>query len=394
MPGGWTIVLDVGKTLSKASLWDDAGCCVANRSRLNRKPAGGGGLTLDVVGIEQWLESILKEYAALGPIGALIPVAHGAGIALIKNDRLSCAPLDYEWPGVAADRAAYNPQRDAFADTGSPALLGGLNLGMQLHWLESLRHADYRGSQLILWAQYWAWLLSGAAASELTSLGCHSDLWRPFESRPSKLAVRRGWAENLAPLKPASAVLGTLTREWAQRTGLSSRVQIYCGLHDSNAALLSARSLGAMAGRDATILSTGTWFVAMRSPYPASTPWTMRLSDTRDCLINVDVEGAPVPSARFMGGREVEVLMGADYSGANGAQAANPLPLDASHRMAQQEVARRVIEAGDWVLPSAVPGVDPSPTPGGQRWDLSRLSMRPARKLTSTWRWWRMHRST
>src|SRR5467141_1224274 len=151
MTSGWTIVLDVGKSLSKATLWDEAGICRAHLSRPNRRPAGGGGLTLDVVGIEQWLESVLKECAALGPVSAIIPVAHGAGIALIRNDRLLCAPLDYEWPGVSRERASYNPQRDAFADTGSPALPAGLNLGMQLHWLESLNKGDYRGSQLLPW---------------------------------------------------------------------------------------------------------------------------------------------------------------------------------------------------------------------------------------------------
>jgi hypothetical protein len=65
MTSGWTIVLDVGKTLSKATLWDEVGHCVAHRSRPNRKSTGGGSLTLDVAGIEQWLESVLKEYAHL-----------------------------------------------------------------------------------------------------------------------------------------------------------------------------------------------------------------------------------------------------------------------------------------------------------------------------------------
>ena len=35
MTAGWTIVLDVGKTHSKATLWDDAGDCVAQRQRAN-----------------------------------------------------------------------------------------------------------------------------------------------------------------------------------------------------------------------------------------------------------------------------------------------------------------------------------------------------------------------
>jgi sugar (pentulose or hexulose) kinase len=357
MPGGWTIVLDVGKSLSKASLWDEAGHCRAHRSRANQPRTGAVGLTLDVVGIEQWLESVLKEYAALGPVAALIPVAHGAGIAHIRRDRFVGVPLDYEWPGVAHDRGAYDLQRDSFADTGSPALPAGLNLGMQLHWLESLSKDGYGSSQLLPWAQYWAWNLSGEAASEVTSLGCHSDLWRPFENGPSKLAVHRGWAERLAPLKPAGAVLGALKREWINRTGLPKNVKIYCGLHDSNAALLAARSIGAMAARDSTVLSTGTWFVAMRSPLLKSAAQTMRLPETRDCLVNVDVGGAPIPSARFMGGREIEVLM----SGAGTPRRGDDSRPDAADPTLELQIALRVIESGELLMPSAVPGAGPFP---------------------------------
>ena len=210
MAVGWTIVLDIGKTISKASLWDDAGDCVAHRARPNQRVSAGDSLTLDAVGIAQWLKSAFAEFSKMGPVTALVPVAHGAGVVIIRNGQVLHAPLDYEWVGVGVDRAAYDKQRDLFSATGSPALPGGLNLGMQLHWLESLGSAEFRGGQILPWAQYWAWLLCGVPAAEITSLGCHSDLWRPYERRASDLAQHRGWAERLAPLRSAGAVLGTL----------------------------------------------------------------------------------------------------------------------------------------------------------------------------------------
>ena len=356
MASGWTIVLDVGKSLSKATLWDEGGVCRAQRSRPNQRLTSGLALTLDAAGIEYWLEGILKEFATLGAVGAIIPVAHGAGAALIRQGRLQCPPVDYEWPGVGADRAAYNRERDSFAATGSPALPAGLNLGMQFHWLESLRSADFRHWQIVPWAQYWAWLLSGIAASEVTSLGSHTDLWRPYERRASDLAVRRGWAERLAALTPAGAVLGRIAPEWAKRTGLSAKVDIYCGLHDSNAALLGARRHGAMQGHDATVLSTGTWFVAMRSPLPSSLPKDASqipvLPETRDCLVNVDVAGAPVPSSRFMGGREIELLVG------TGGQTIAP----GSARSKHLDAAIRAIKRGEMIRPGLIPGVGPFPS--------------------------------
>jgi sugar (pentulose or hexulose) kinase len=351
MAGGWTIVVDVGKTRSKATLWDEDGYCVAQRSRANQRVESGVSLTLDVAGIEQWLVTVLAQFAALGPVSAIVPVAHGAGVALIRRGCLQGPPLDYEWAGVGADRAAYDKQRDSFVCSGSPALPAGLNLGIQLHYLESLKSADFRTGLIVPWAQYWAWLLCGVAVSEVSSLGCHTDLWRPYQSGPSELAMRRGWADRLAPLTAAHTVLGTLQPEWVAATGLSAGVQVHCGLHDSNAALLEARNHPDVQGHDTTILSTGTWFVAMRSPLCTDQTLGKSLPETRDCLVNVDVAGAPVPSSRFMGGREIEILAGATASACQTGGAED----------AQQVAVIHAIESGEMILPSGVAGVGPFP---------------------------------
>jgi sugar (pentulose or hexulose) kinase len=346
MAGGWIIVLDIGKSFSKASLWDEAGDCVAQRSRANPRLESEGRLILDCIGIERWLHDTLRKFAKMGPVRAIIPVAHGAAMTLIGNDRLLEAPLDYEWAGAAGQRAVYDRQRDPFVATGSPALPAGLNLGRQLHWLESLVSAGAFKGQIVPWPQYWAWVLCGVPAAEVTSLGCHTDLWRPYHHAPSKLAVRRGWAERLAPLRSAAAVLGTLRPAWIEATGLSRNVEVHCGLHDSNAALLNARSHPQVMGRDATILSTGTWFVAMRAPGGNSEPAAIVLPEARDCLLNVDIAGTPIPSARFMGGREIELLAGTDA----------PLHHDAGY-----SAAINAVETGDMILPSYTPGVGPYP---------------------------------
>jgi sugar (pentulose or hexulose) kinase len=350
METGWTIVLDIGKTHSKAMLWDEIGQCQAHRVHANQRLAKSHSLSLDVSGIEKWLQESLSEFAKLGPIKAIVPVAHGAGVALLRRGKLQCAPLDYEWQGVAADRAAYDKQRDRFAFSGSPALPSGLNFGVQLHWLESLKSADFRSGTIVPWAQYWAWVLSGVAASEITSLGCHSDLWRPYEGSHSALAIARGWAERLAPLTPATQVLGTLEPDWVARTGLSPRVEVYCGLHDSNAAFLDARDHVELQGRDCTVLSTGTWFVAMRSALHSDPKLIDSLPEDRDCLVNVDAESKPVPSARFMGGREIELLTG------------NLTTLDAPElRDTQHRALVQAIERYEMTLPGGVAGVGPYP---------------------------------
>ena len=351
---GWTIVLDIGKTLSKATLWDERGQLRQRRSRPNGSAQAVAYSALDVAGIEKWLEGVLREFAACGPIDAIVPAAHGAGAAIVHGRQLICPPMDYEWSGLTAERELYHQERDPFASTGSPKLPAGLNLGAQLHWLEP-RIDRFAAGTILPWPQYWAWRLCGVAASEVSSLGCHTDLWQPFARAPSALALRHGWSQQLAPLTLAGATLGRLTADWAGRTGLKRNVKIICGLHDSNAAFLAARSHPDMEGADATILSTRTWFVAMRAGGVEESATVARLSETRDCLVNVDVEGMPVPSSRFMGGREIELFAGRDDSAT---------PVAASE---QRRAAIEAIEAGAMILPTLVPGVGPFPAGNHRR---------------------------
>jgi sugar (pentulose or hexulose) kinase len=271
-------------------------------------------------------------------VEVIIPVSHGAALAGIKDGSIAFASPDYEWDIPADQLAAYRAQRDPFSITGSPALPAGLNLGAQIHYLESLGTLD--GVTLMPYAQYWAWLLSGVAVSEVTSLGCHSDLWAPASGDFSPMAKRRGWAEKFAPLAKAGDAIGTLRSELAALTGLSPHLRIHAGLHDSNAALIAARGFAEIADKEATVLSTGTWFIAMRSPQEPVE--LAALPDERDCLINVDAFGNPVPSARLMGGREIELLgVRIDWSGLDG--------------------LADVLHTGAMTLPSQVPGCGPFP---------------------------------
>lgn len=308
-----TVVLDVGKTLTKLSLWTPDGQLLAQCHRVNARIDTGRYLALDAAGIEDFLVETLRGFGELASVGAIVPVGHGAAAAIIDESGLVLPPLDYEHPIPKRTRQAYDELRDSFAATGSPALPDGLNLGAQLFHLQSLEPDLFeRQRRIVPWAQYWSWLLSGVCASEVTSLGSHTDLWRPIAKAPSALATTCGWAEALVPLREAGEVLGTLQESWVVRTGLPRDVRVYCGLHDSNAALHAARAFDEIAGHDATVLSTGTWFVAMRTPARHEGVDIASLDEHRDCLVNVDVAGNPVPSARFMGGREIETLTGID----------------------------------------------------------------------------------
>jgi sugar (pentulose or hexulose) kinase len=353
---GFAVVLDVGKTHTKASLWSPQGALVAGRQRLNARTQGPGYQALDVAGIEAFLEESLRAFGQQAAVGAIVPVAHGAAMAVLREGRLLLPPMDYEQALPEEQRAAYAVERDAFALTGSPALPAGLNLGAQLHLLQA-QHPDAfaAGTTLLPWPQYWAWVLCGVAANEVTSMGSHTDLWYPARGTPSRLAQRRGWAARFAPLRHAAQQLGCLSADWVQRTGLPATTTVHCGLHDSNAALLASRGHAQIGARETTVLSTGTWFVGMRS---TSTAVDLAALDAqRDCLVNVDVDGRLVPSARFMGGREIEILTGDALRRID----------DPGDQTQLLDAVPRVLERGTCVLPTFAPGCGPFPHAHG-RW--------------------------
>jgi len=344
-----TVVLDVGKTLAKAGLWGSNGTLIERRCRPNARPDAGGYLALDAAGIEQWLATTLRDFARMERVGHIIPVAHGAAAALVREGNLHAPPLDYEHPIPAAIHREYDEQREPFLLTGSPSLPAGLNLGAQLHFLERAHPGIWKGEPTVLpWPQYWSWRLSGCAVSEVTSLGCHTDLWYPVAAGYSRIARDRGWAPRFAPLRRADAVLGPISAEWIERCGLPADAKVLCGLHDSNAALIAARAAAGAAQGDTTVLATGTWFVAMRTSSRTRFTELENLPADRDCLVNVDWKGEPVPSARFMGGREIEILLG------------SVARLESSNDdTAQVAAAHAVIASGAMILPTFAPGAGP-----------------------------------
>ena len=99
---------------------------------------------------------------------------------------------------------------------------------------------------------------------------------------------------------------------------------------------------------------------------------TSRLDEARDCLINVDAFGKPIPSARFMGGREIETLIGLDTR-----------RIDiASDQPALLAALPDVLAGGAMVLPTLAPGFGPFPHARG-RWIAEPDESAPRRAAVS-----------
>jgi len=297
------IVLDIGKTNAKLALIDAGGRVLAEQRRPNLVRTDGPYPHHDTDGLWDWLLATCRGFAGVAEVSAIVPVTHGATAALVDADGLVLPVLDYEarLPGV--DYAARPP----YAETCSPDLPAGLNLGRQLAWLQQRFPEDFaRARHILMYPQYWAWRLSGAAAGEATSLGCHTDLWNPRTQQYSSLVERMGWRKLMPPLAPAWASLGTLRAEVADATGLPRSCQVLSGIHDSNASLMRYLSQEMDTG-PRTVLSTGTWMIAAAFGVPLDD-----LREDTDMLANTNALGQPVACMRFMGGREFAELAGAD----------------------------------------------------------------------------------
>ncbi|KPF60223.1 hypothetical protein D621_01990 [beta proteobacterium AAP51] len=301
--GPLDLVLDIGKTRSKLLVLDRGGHVVAQADHASGALPATAAVpwgALDTAGIEAWL---MEALAGLGPLrqrlARAVPTAHGAAFAAVDEQGLCWPVPDYEFEDFDERPADWAAQLGAFAETQSPDLPRGLNAATQFDWLERHAPGSFARGELLPYAQYWAWWLCGVAASEVTSLGCHTHLWNPTAGAPSNLAQRRGWAARLAPVRRAWESLGLVRPALARSLGLPPGLRVHTGAHDSNACL--ARYLRSHPRM--TLVTTGTWIVVMAPGAPER-----RLDADLDLLGNVSVRQERVPTGRFMGGRELQHL--------------------------------------------------------------------------------------
>lgn len=330
-------VLDIGKTNAKVALVDTGTMTeIAVVTRPNTVRAGPPYPHFDIEGIWDFFLASLAEMQSAHGIDRISVTTHGATFALLDGAGALATPImDYEHNGPDELASVYDALRPPFSETGSPRLPMGLNAGAQLHWLlETQPGLRDRLAKVVSYPQYWSGRLTGRFGNELTSLGCHTDLWNPREARYSSLVETLRLGDKMAPLALAGDMAGRLLPEVASATGLSPDTEVVSGIHDSNASLYP--HLRAMTG-SFSVVSTGTWVISM-----AVGGALLALDPARDTLINVNGLGDPTASARFMGGREYELRLG---------ETSDPSPTDVEAVLAQQV----------YLLPSTETGSGPFP---------------------------------
>ncbi|WP_457582270.1 FGGY-family carbohydrate kinase [Ensifer canadensis] len=352
-------VIDIGKTNAKVAAVDlDRFEEIAVRKTANAVVEGEPYPHFDVERLWAFVLDSLRALHTEHPLQAISITTHGAtAVVLDEAGELALPVLDYEFGGPDSLSEAYERARPPFAETGSARLPMGLNVGAQLFWQQqTFPEAFARVATILTYAQYWTFRLTGVRVNELTSLGCHTDLWNPTAGTFSTLVESQGWRHLFAPVRRADDIVGALLPELCVATGILEDTPVYCGIHDSNASLLPH-----LLTRKApfSVVSTGTWVVML-----AVGAAKVTLDEHRDTLINVNALGDPVPSARFMGGRAFSLLLG------DGAASAS------------FEDEEAVISTGHMLLPSLPEGSGPFPS-AKARWTVPDEALTPGGRVAA-----------
>lgn len=342
---GRIAVLDNGKTNLKISVTTTLGEIVESVSLANVVVPGPPWRHHDLAGIGDW---VLEQLAALSrrhPLAHFVPVGHGSGGVLVGKDPdaggdgTALPMIDYEQPMPPDIAAAYAPLAGSFQDRGSAIMMASTHQARQMLWMERARPIEFAQARLLLGVpQYWAWRLSGVAVSETSYLGAQSHLWNVPEKRWAPIVTGRGWERLMPPFAPAWAVLGRLRASLARRYGVTGDIAIHAGAHDSSAGFYRYQAAGLARF---TILSTGTWIVAL-----SDAALIDGLDPARGMTLNSDVFGRPLGGALTMGGREFSAIAGEQTEGL----------------LADGNVLGRLVTRGTLALPSF--GIDGGQFPG------------------------------
>ena len=318
---GEIAVLDVGKTNVKFCVTDRDGAVIETASTANAVRPGPPWRHHDLGALAPWVATTLADLCRRHPVRAVVPVGHGSGGVLTGPDPdagvtgAALPMIDYEDAFPPALDAAYRAEAGSFEDRGSAVMMASTHAARQLFRMQAEAPGAVAGAAHYLnVAQYWAWWLSGVAASEHSAMGAQSQLWNVPRRRFAPIVARHGWERLIPPFRPAWETLGPVRAALRARFGLPEGLAVLTGAHDSSANFYRYRA----AGLDGfTLVSTGTWIVAMSREAPVA-----RLDEARGMTINADMEGAPVGGALSMGGREFSAVAGPDWTGARADPAA------------------------------------------------------------------------
>jgi sugar (pentulose or hexulose) kinase len=289
-------ILDVGKTNKKLLLFDQSYNLVYEKSERMEETVDEDGfpsedlasLTSSVV---EMIGSSLKIEGF--DVKAINFTAYGASFVYVDANGKTLTPLyNYLKPYPEEIQQQFYAQyggEKAFSRCTASPVLGSLNSGMQVLRLKKEKPELFQKVAAALHLpQYLSFLFTGLQVTDITSIGCHTNLWDFTKQAYHEWVQQEGIAQALAPIVSSTHV---------EKINIDGHA-LYCGigLHDSSSALIPYLICFK---NPFVLVSTGTWSICL-NPFD-HVPLTDEELE-KDCLCYLQYTGQPVKASRlFLG---------------------------------------------------------------------------------------------
>jgi len=300
VPGPVIAVFDVGRTNKKLFLFNEQYKIVFEKSVCLPETVDEDGFPCEKLeNIRSFVLDSLDEVVMNKAITvrAINFSAHGASFVYLDSDGQPVTPL-YSYLKPYPDElknkfySTYGGEEDFSRRTASP-VLGSLNSGMQLYRIKYGSPAVFDSIKYALHLpQYLSFLISGKPFSDITSIGCHTNLWDFENNSYHPWVIQEGILEKLAPVFPSDQVFPVQYHGNNYLAGI--------GLHDSSAALVPYME---EFKEPFVLISTGTWCISF-NPFNHTELTAEELK--HDCLCYLNYNGKPVKASRVFSGFEHE----------------------------------------------------------------------------------------
>jgi len=292
------LIFDVGKTNKKVLLFDEQYRLVFEENKKFEEITDEDGFPCeDISALTGWVKDSfdrLTQHKDFG-IKAVNFSGYGASFVYLDKDLNVIAPLyNYLKP--------YTPelQKKFYKDYGGESLvskqtaspvLGNLNSGMQLYRLKYENPDLFKKIKYALHLpQYLSYILTSKLYSDITSIGCHTNLWNFQDKKYHEWVNKEGIAEKFPPILSYDKIADKINGE----------IPAGGGLHDSSSALIP---YFISFQEPFVLLSTGTWCITI-NPFNNTMLSDYELDE--DCLCYLSYEGKPVKASRLFAGYEHE----------------------------------------------------------------------------------------
>ena len=297
MPAPVIAIYDIGKTNKKLFLFNEDYKIVGEwPAQFGEWWEEDGDPCADLEHLSAFIRNSFHELATSNEysVKAINVAAYGASFVYVDSQGEAIAPLyNYlkSYPEELKKRfyETYGGEVEFSFRTASP-VLGSLNSVVQLDRIKYEKPGLFRKIKYALHLpQFVSSLLTGKAYSEVTSIGCHTNLWDFGKNSYHEWVSKEGVAGKLPPLVPSDNVSAL------SYAGKSFHVGV--GLHDSSAALIPYL----LSFTDPFVMiSTGTWCISL-NPFNHEPLTEDELAS--DCLCYMQYTGKPVKASRLFAGQ-------------------------------------------------------------------------------------------